>query len=326
MINNKILVTIAIPYYNGLKHIRSILDELFSKNTKDFEILIIDDYSNFSDSNGLRELISNNYSNGNLRYIFNEHNLGMDLNFEKCVKESLGIYTWFFGQDDYVSKDNLTYCLSQIKIYNPDVIFANYSINRTWNYKTTYVFNDNLFNSSSIGAKDFIKINNGKVPSFLPSLIIKNDNWPELNIVKQFYGTHFIQLAIFIYNIGINKKWLYIGKPLAIGVIPSTGWQNSLTNRIKYYKGFIECLDTLQKFNLTGINQIVKQQKENSFLQHIMLSIESKLENEKIFLFSLSTDIIFLPKHKFISKILLYFPNFLLLPIKFIRNIYYKLK
>jgi glycosyltransferase involved in cell wall biosynthesis len=326
MVNKKILITIAIPFYNGLEQINSILDELYSENDTNYEILIIDDNSNIAETNGLNDLIKLYYNNGNLRYLYNNKNLGMDLNFEKCIKESLGLYTWFFGQDDYVSKDNLNYCISQIDIYKPDIIFANYSINRTWNYKTNYVFNDNLDNYCSIGAKDFLNINNGKVPSFLPSLIIRKGNWPDLNIVKSFYGTHFIQLAVFIYNIGINKKWLYIGKPLAIGVIPSTGWQNSLTNRIKYYKGFIECLDILQKFNFNGINEIVKQQKNNSFLQHIMLSIESKLENKKRFLIILSTDVIFLTEHKFFTKIIFLSPKFLFFPIKLIRNIYFHLK
>jgi len=326
MIYNQILITIAIPYYNGINQIRLILDELFSKNTNEYEILIIDDYSNFSDSNVLKDLVYNEYANGNLRYIYNEQNLGMDLNFEKCVKESLGLYTWFFGQDDYVSKENLYYCISQINYFKPDIVFANYSVNRTWNYNSTYIFNKNLETICSVGAKEFLLTNNGNVPSFLPSLIIKKINWPKSEYTSKFYGTHFIQLAIFIYNIGLNKKWLYIGKPLAIGVIPSTGWQNSLTNRMKYYKGFIECLDKLEKLNNSDINRIVKQQKDKSFIQHIMLSFESKLDNQNYFLISLSNAIIFPYRNRYITKIIMYTPSLLLLPLQYIRKIYYKLK
>lgn len=326
MINNQLLVTIAIPFYNGFNQINHILTELYTPNIHNYEILIIDDNSIESESIGLKDLIKLKYSNGNLRYILNEINLGMDLNFEKCIKESLGIYTWFFGQDDYLSKENLTYCINQINSNKPDVIFANYTVNRTWNYNSTYIFNKNLRNSCSIGANHFLKINNGKVPSFLPSLIIKTENWPNKNIITKFYGTHFIQLAIFIYNVGVNKKWLYIGKPLAIGVIPSTGWQNALTNRIKYYKGFIECLDNLQQLNIIGVNQIVKQQKNKSFLQHMLLTIECKIDNNQLLLNILSNETIFPKRNRIISIIINNFPIILIKYIQSTRKLYYKLR
>jgi glycosyltransferase involved in cell wall biosynthesis len=139
MVNTELIITIAIPFYNGLDQIKLIIKELYTENITNYEILIIDDNSNIIETNGIRELINLHYNNGNLRYLHNIENLGMDLNFEKCVKESLGHYTWFFGQDDFVSKENLIYCISQINIYNPDIIFANYTVNRTWNYNTNYV-------------------------------------------------------------------------------------------------------------------------------------------------------------------------------------------
>ena len=48
-----------------------------------------------------KKLIENKFNNGNIRYIKNNSNIGMDLNFEKCIINSNSKYIWFFGQDDY---------------------------------------------------------------------------------------------------------------------------------------------------------------------------------------------------------------------------------
>lgn len=254
---NNLLLTISIPFYNGIDKITIILDHIYRSNLHDYEILLIDDFSTPEETERLKKIIKNNYNSGNLRYIHNCTNLGMDSNFEKCIFESNGKYVWFFGQDDYVTMDNLLYCMDLLTEYEPDIVFANYSINRTWNYKSNYVFNSNKNIHFGIGIKDFIKISNKKVPSFLPSLILKKNVWPSSEIISNFHGTHFVQLAAFLYNLSINKKWLYIGKPLAVGEIPSTGWQNSLSNRIKYYVGFISCLDKIEKLKLNNSNLLI---------------------------------------------------------------------
>ena len=318
-----ILLTIAIPFYNGLDKITIILDHIFKHEICNYEILIIDDCSRLDQSIGLLDLVKTKYVSGNIRYLCNAKNIGMDANFEKCIFESYGKYIWFFGQDDYVTIDNLLYCMSLLLEHEPDIIFANYSINRSWNYKTNYVFNSNHNTYHGTGVIDFIKISNKKVPSFLPSLILKKNVWPSSEIISNFHGTHFVQLAAFLYNLSINKKWLYIGKPLAVGEIPSTGWQNSLSNRIKYYVGFISCLDKIEKLNLNNSNLLISEQLKSSFLQHIFLSIECKLENRNDLLRTLFNLSIFPKNNRIISKIVYNTPKLIVYLIQLPRKIYY---
>jgi glycosyltransferase involved in cell wall biosynthesis len=320
---NNILLTIAIPYYNGLDKISNILDHIFQQKYSNYEILIIDDCSDVEQSIGLLNLVKTKYNNGILRHLYNPSNIGMDANFEKCIFESHGKYIWFFGQDDYVTKNNLLYCLNLLKIYEPDIVFANYSINRTWNYNSNYVFNSNKKTHFGIGVLEFIKISNKKVPSFLPSLILKKNSWPSSEIISKFHGTHFIQLATFLYNLSINNKWLYIGKPLAIGEIPSTGWQNLLSNRIKYYVGFISCLDKIQQLNLNNSYLLISEQLKISFLQHLFLSIECKLENRNDLLLTLINLKIFPKKNRIVSVIVYYTPKYLVFLIQIPRKLYY---
>ena len=61
MINNQLLVTIAIPFYNGFNQINHILTELYTPNIHNYEILIIDDNSIESESIGLKDLIKLKY-------------------------------------------------------------------------------------------------------------------------------------------------------------------------------------------------------------------------------------------------------------------------
>jgi hypothetical protein len=319
-------LTIAIPFYNGIDTISNILENLFTLGNEEYEILIIDDCSLKNHTDDLIKLIFNRFRNGNIRYIHNDENIGMDLNFEKCILNSNSEYVWFFGQDDIVSKENLKYCINLLKNYNPEIVFANYYINQSWNYKSTRIFHKNLNIINGSGITDFLKISNNKLPSFLPSLILKKNIWPESKFLQIFYGTHFIQLAVFLINIAQNKNWLFIGKPLAVGVIPSNGWQISLKNRYKYYYGFLSCLNKVHLIYSIELENLIHEQYKNSLLQHIFLTVESKIEkNNKIFL-DLSYNKIYPFRNRLISRIIILIPNYFIFIIQFFRIRYYKFR
>ena len=323
---HKILLTIAIPFYNGLDKISNILDNLYYRELIDYEILLINDCSSIDQTKGLIALIETKYSNGNLRYLYNSSNLGMDANFEKCIFESNGKYIWFFGQDDFVTRENLYYCFNLLNEFEPDLVFANYAVNRSWKYNSQYVFNSNLNLCHGVGVVDFLKISNRKLPSFLPSLIIQKTAWPGKDIISNFYGTYFIQLASFLYNLSLEKKWLYIGKPLAIGEIPSTGWQNIISERVKIYIGFVSCLNEISKLKLLNMDLLLNEQLKNTKVQHLLLSLECKIEKRFDLLGELINSDFFPNLNRLISKLVFYTPRPLLLFIQSQRSIYYKLR
>jgi glycosyltransferase involved in cell wall biosynthesis len=326
MENQKLLLTIVIPFYNGADKINTILNNLFVNYKTNYEILIIDDFSEIQQSEKLENLIKNKYNNGNLRYLKNNSNIGMDLNFEKCIVNSNSNYIWFFGQDDYVTKVNLEICINLLIVNNPDIVFANYTINRSWNYNTTYIFSKNKKVITGFGVTNFLKYNEKKLPSFLPSLIIKKNNWPNNNIISNFYGTHFIQLAAFLYNLSLEKKWLYIGTPLAVGEIPSNGWQNSLENRIKYYIGFFTCLEKLNKLDFKNFNLILNEQHNANIIQHLFLSIECKISYRVDLLHKLKDTILFSKKNILMTNIVHYIPTKILIFIYNKKKFYYSFK
>lgn len=320
---NKLKLTVAVPFYNGFNTVENILHELSAPKDAEYEILIIDDYSLNDQWVLLTNLVEKNYHESNIRLIRNEKNIGMDLNFEKCIIQSWGIYTWFLGQDDFIKKDKLLRCISILEEYSPDAAFVNYDILRTWHYNSSYTYGKQMGTTSGVGLTCFYSYSNYEVPSFLPSLILKKEFWPSKEILKDIYNTHFIQLAAFIYILSNNNKWLYIGEPMSVGVIPATGWQRLLDNRIKYYFGFIRCLDSLQRMRLNEINFIVNHQKRKSLFQHILLSIDCRLERKTDYLYLLKTSKEFNKINKLFSNIISIIPIWPLLFLQKLRNYYY---
>ena len=126
---NKKVLTIAIPFYNGFDTVSLILNELTLIDSKNFEIIISDDFSDILISQKLQNLILNlNKKNNIIIYQRNNINLGMDLNFCKCIDMSTSHYTWFMGQDDFVYKKNVKYIISLLIKYKPSVAYLNYIV------------------------------------------------------------------------------------------------------------------------------------------------------------------------------------------------------
>lgn len=276
-------LSIGIPFYNGFDTIVAILDELGGSIDLNYEIIISDDCSDLKQSESLIQYLKSNFSSSNIFYSRNEKNLGMDLNFQKCIELSKGEYTWFLGQDDFIRKSSLTKAIMYIKQFNPNIIYLNYEIVRTWNFKKNFIHTDNSSIVSGDDLSHFIVTSKGNVPHFLPSLIVKTDLWPDFKDLEYLAGSYFIQLGAFLQILATHKKWLYIGEPMSVGVIPNDGWQSSIEKKVRIYHGFMFCiLYTYKKY--PQLVYIFKQQYYKNYYQHFALSIESKLENNPLLL------------------------------------------
>jgi hypothetical protein len=227
------ILTLAVPFYNGFATTKIIIDELGSINNEYFEILISDDNSNEYESLKLKNYINTNFSNSNIRLYKNDINLGMDLNFQKCIELSKSEYTWFMGQDDFICKDKLMKVISLLCEYKPNIVYLNYEIQRTWNYNKKFIHTNNLNIESGNNIDDFHKSTRGNLPHFLPSLLVKTSLWPDSKIMSLFNETYFAQLGAFLHILATHSNWLYIGEPMSIGSIPEDGWQSSVEKKIK---------------------------------------------------------------------------------------------
>jgi len=318
------VVSICIPFYNGYETIKLILDELGNNDQVNYEIVISDDCSNEVESNSLRNYIETNFSNSNIRLYRNLNNLGMDLNFQKCVELSKSDYCWFMGQDDFIYKVKLIKVISLLEKYNPNIVYLNYEVQRTWNYSKKFIHTDNLNLEIGNNIDYFHKATRGNLPHFLPSLLVKSSLWPDSKIVSLFYDTYFAQLGAFLHILATQSNWLYIGEPMSIGSIPEDGWQSSVEKKIKIYAGFMKCI----KISYTlypNLNNIYQYQYYKNTYQHLSLSIEGKLSKKKKLISILKDKSIFTSYYIFITKIIQYTPYFLLEFFIKSRKVYFKL-
>ena len=99
------LVSIIMPAYNGAKWIQKAILSVLAQSYTDFEFIIINDGS----SDNTEEIItaSTKYDK-RIRYIKNEHNLGVQKTRNIALSIALGEYIAEIDQDDeWIDKDKL---------------------------------------------------------------------------------------------------------------------------------------------------------------------------------------------------------------------------
>ena len=122
MINNKPIITFAIPTWNRGDYLResldSIIEQILQQETA-VEIFVSDNASSDSTNNILRQY-SMKY--GFFRYSINSANVGFDLNLINAISHSEGVYIWTFSDDDLLQKDALNKMIELIKNFSPNYI------------------------------------------------------------------------------------------------------------------------------------------------------------------------------------------------------------
>lgn len=99
------LVSVCIPTFNQERFLQETLESVIKQSYTDFEVLVIDDCS--TDRTGE---IAQAYATQDPRFRFlaNSANLGMVLNWNRCLEMAQGTYVKFlFGDDLLISPDTL---------------------------------------------------------------------------------------------------------------------------------------------------------------------------------------------------------------------------
>lgn len=113
-------VSLALPVYNGEKFIAKAIDSILAQSYRDFELIIVDNASTDSTERICREFAA---SDGRVRYVRNERNLGAAPNFNKGFELSSGEYFKWCACDDYLSPNFLSECVSALDL-RPDAALA----------------------------------------------------------------------------------------------------------------------------------------------------------------------------------------------------------
>lgn len=239
------LLSLCVPVYNGYPHIETLLNGLSDMvGNPDFECTLVDDGSDEQTKTYLKHL-ENKYPN--IKVVFNDHNLGMDLNFEKSVTVSSGKYLWFSGQDDQITSASVGYVIDVLK-KDPslDFLFLNYNVVDRWNK------NEERSNCLHIqadmqgtGYESFFSGMDYTLPTFLPTYILRREVWNSFDR-SVFYKTHYIQAGVFLLALP-TLRWKVLAKPLILGYIPEDGWQSDMVKRHMILLGHIEMLGIVKE-------------------------------------------------------------------------------
>ena len=263
-----VTLTIGIPVYNEINHIKNTLNNLFviSKDVDyRIELLIIDNFS----TDGSREYLKNlefKTSNLDLKIIFNTENMGFNSSCDKLMNLAKGEYLWIIGGQDIIYpagllfikniiQSNLDYviCNARIRDENSNTI-VNESL---WGDKKSKTFTtlEDFFNHTG-GPCQAISCNIYKVSSI--SKYTSNEQ------VTHLWG-YLERVMDLLLDADINGKVQFIEEPLVEMLIESEGWQslgieNFGKTPAKIYGWFTPVLQIseLYKYKLKSRSNILK--------------------------------------------------------------------
>jgi len=109
MADNKPLVSIGMPVYNGEKYIRQALDSLLAQDCANFELIISDNASKDGTAKICREYLT---KDKRIRYYGNETNLGAVANFNRVFELSNAKYFMWAADHDLWHPTFISRCVS----------------------------------------------------------------------------------------------------------------------------------------------------------------------------------------------------------------------
>lgn len=267
-----VVLTIAIPTYNGKGTIGRMLDLLIPQLEEGVELLISD---NCSDKESTE--IINNYINKYkyIKYLRNKVNIGADANFLQCLRSASGKYTFLLSDDDVLVPGSLKRILSFLR-KNEDMGLIYLG---TANYYIKYTTSDNC-----ILPKDFTEENictdNRKIFmkfahhywGFISSFIVNSKEFKKIKNPEQYIGTYWLQSYIHILCSKDLKLGIVGGLCVAAGVyLQQNNFDVALVDGINYKK----------MIDFSIIYGFDKQQLYNWYIDRLCLLSSHALVKEK---------------------------------------------
>lgn len=118
-IGNAPLISIIIPTYNDSAHVCRAINSVLAQETKNIEIIVIDDLS----TDKTKQILNEKYHNNpKVRLFFQKENnkQGYQRNFG--IEKSKGKYIFFVDSDDWINKGTLIHLLSIAENYKCDMV------------------------------------------------------------------------------------------------------------------------------------------------------------------------------------------------------------
>ena len=115
------LISVIMPTYNRGYIISMAIDSILNQTYKNFELIIVDDFSN----DDTAQIISK-YKDKRIKYIKLDKKSGANLARNIGIENARGRFITFQDSDDYSYKERLKYEFKALKDENVDIVFSSF--------------------------------------------------------------------------------------------------------------------------------------------------------------------------------------------------------
>ena len=117
------MISVIIPYFNGEFLIDKAIESLKKQTFKNFEIIIVDDFSR--NKFYLKNLVAKKYNFLNIKIFRNKKNQGTAYSLNRGIKNSSFQYISWLSHDDYYDKNKLKLDLMYLR-QGHSVVYSNF--------------------------------------------------------------------------------------------------------------------------------------------------------------------------------------------------------
>lgn len=116
------LISIIVPIYNGERYLNECIDSILGQDYENIEVILVDDGS--IDKSG--EIIDNYKNIDNRVIVIHQKNSGVSVARNNALNNVHGKYVCLIDQDDYISKEYISYFYNLILKNNAEIAITPY--------------------------------------------------------------------------------------------------------------------------------------------------------------------------------------------------------
>lgn len=272
------MISIIIPHYNASSKLINNLNELDKQTSKNFEVIIVDDYSNENEYEVLKSL----EFTYNIFLYRNEANYGPGFSRNMGIKKAKGDYITFLDADDTLDINLVDKIENIVKMYDIDAVAVDYFyVNGSLKFKRSMFSSKNIKSGFVDKKTALVYINGSTMGKIYKTSILKEKNieflTTKMNEDMPFtkkaisYCEHIYYLAMPYYNYINNPNSLMNNRTLdneINTIFARDNLKESLENRFPKELNSILNYEYVYSIILTKINLNREKKEIMDFINH----------------------------------------------------------
>jgi glycosyltransferase involved in cell wall biosynthesis len=266
------VLTIGIPVYNEINHIKETLKNLFeviSGSEKLIEIIVVDNGSSDGTREYLQEIVDSE-KKVSFKVQFNPKNMGFNFSCDYLIRHSKSDYLWIIGGQDKIYPEGISIALEMIK-ERPNLIICNARIREEGK---NAIISESLWadtqSKNFSNLKDFYRDLAGPCQAISCNIFNANELKELLHIsqVTELWG-FFERLCDLTIKKEFDLKIFFTRVPFVEMLITSDGWQATGVSNfgVKPKRNFGSFLTTLELAELAN-SRFSKRSEIRKYFPH----------------------------------------------------------